>query len=97
MAISYVCPVCGYPDLDEEPRTEESGGSYDICPSCGFEFGVTDDSEGFTYEQWRTQWVQTGMIWWSNMKAPKGWNARKQLHSVTDAPIENDQNPDASE
>ena len=27
------------------------GGSYEICPSCGFQFGVSDDDLGSTYEQ----------------------------------------------
>ena len=47
----YRCPVCGYPGLDEPPRTEESGASYEICPSCGFEFGVTDEDRGISYQQ----------------------------------------------
>ncbi|GGF98327.1 hypothetical protein GCM10007304_10410 [Rhodococcoides trifolii] len=50
--MNHVCPVCEYPYLKEEPRTA-NGGSYEICPRCGFQFGVTDDDLGFTYEQWR--------------------------------------------
>jgi rubredoxin len=50
--MTHVCPVCDYPYLKEEPRTED-GGSYEICPRCGFQFGVTDDDLGFTYAQWR--------------------------------------------
>ena len=51
--MKYQCPVCGYPDLEEEPRSKEGGGSYEICPSCFFEFGYDDDDQGYTYEQWR--------------------------------------------
>ena len=37
------CPVCGYRKLREKPRTYDGGGSFEICPSCGFQFGVSDD------------------------------------------------------
>jgi len=34
-----------------------SGPSYEICPSCGFQFGVSDDDQGYEYEQWREMWL----------------------------------------
>jgi hypothetical protein len=61
MSARYVCPVCGYPDLTEPPRSPDGGGSYEICYSCGFEFGVTDDDLGFTYESWRSRWIERGI------------------------------------
>jgi hypothetical protein len=78
----YRCPVCGYPGLDEPPRTEESGPSYEICPSCGFEFGVTDDDRGIGYEQWRREWIAGGMRWWSRRPVPAGWDPRAQLRDL---------------
>lgn len=76
----YACPVCGYPGLAEPPRSE-SGGSYEICWSCGFEFGVTDDDLGFTYEAWRRRWIERGMPWDSGRlrSAPPGWDPHEQL------------------
>jgi rubredoxin len=75
----YMCPVCGYPSLREPPRTS-SGGSYEICRSCGFEFGVSDDDLGFTYEQWRRNWMEAGMRWQSaGNSAPDGWDPIAQL------------------
>ena len=59
--MKHTCPVCGYPDLQEAPRSERSGGSYEICPSCGFQFGVTDDDQGVSYEQWHEAWRAGGM------------------------------------
>jgi hypothetical protein len=59
--VSFGCPVCGYDGLDEEPRLSAGGGSFEICPSCGFQFGVSDDDEGFTYDAWRKQWIDGGM------------------------------------
>ncbi len=43
--MSYTCPVCGYPCLTERPRLPRSGGGwFEICPSCGSQFGLTDDT-----------------------------------------------------
>lgn len=80
----YTCPVCGYPNLDEPPRsTTSGGGSYEICPSCRFEFGVTDDDRGFTYEQWREKWVQEGMPWRGyDTPKPVNWDPVAQLRSL---------------
>ena len=54
--MNHKCLVCGYPKLEETPRTQSGGGSCEICPSCGFQFGVSDDDRGFTYAQWREKW-----------------------------------------
>jgi hypothetical protein len=32
--------------LTEPPWSEESGGSFEICPSCGIQFGYTDFAGG---------------------------------------------------
>ncbi|SDO66735.1 hypothetical protein SAMN04515671_1642 [Nakamurella panacisegetis] len=81
MTAGYKCPVCGYPGLTELPRTNEGGGSYEICWSCGFEFGVTDDDRGYTYDEWRAMWVERGMPWDSGSLHPKpeGWDPQGQL------------------
>lgn len=79
----HLCPVCGYPDLFEAPRSASGGGSYEICPSCGFQFGVDDDDKGISHEQWREKWVAGGMKWHSQGNAaPKGWDANKQLAAL---------------
>ncbi len=76
------CPVCGYPKLLEAPRTKASGGSYEICPSCGFQFGVSDEDDGFTYEKWRARWIAAGLPWSSQQKPPRGWNPEAQLATL---------------
>lgn len=80
----YTCPACGFTELTEPPRSASGGGSYEICPACGFEFGVTDDDLGHTYESWRARWVSLGMPWWSAdiRPAPDGWNPRIQLERL---------------
>ena len=77
------CPVCGYPALSEEPRTS-SGGSYEICWSCGFEFGVTDDDLGYSYDSWRQLWIDRGMPWDSEPLHPRpaGWDPIAQLERL---------------
>jgi predicted RNA-binding Zn-ribbon protein involved in translation (DUF1610 family) len=82
----FRCPVCGYLGLDEAPWTEESGASYEICPSCGFEFGVTDVDRGISYEQRRREWIAAGMRWWSRRRPPPGWDPRVQLRELTGEP-----------
>ncbi len=81
--MGHICPVCGYPDLEDQPRGEATGGSYEICPSCGFQFGVSDEDRGFTYEQWRKQWVQKGMRWRAvTVAPPPNWDPTEQLRNI---------------
>lgn len=81
--MSYICPVCGFSELKESPRSAAGGGSYEICPSCGFQFGVSDDDLGLTYEKWRNGWVARGMPWSSvGITVPEGWNAREQIRRL---------------
>lgn len=78
----YVCPVCGYPGLTEPPRTPDSGPSYEICPSCGFQFGYDDDSEGIDYATWRRNWLAAGTPWRSRNPPPPGWDPVDQLRAL---------------
>ncbi|MFZ0226653.1 MAG: hypothetical protein WAL41_06865 [Mycobacterium sp.] len=84
--MGYLCPVCGFRDLLETPRSPRTGGaSYEICPSCGFEFGVSDDDLGYSYDRWREEWVTRGMPWSSaGRPAPEGWDPTAQLESLTE-------------
>lgn len=79
----YTCPVCGYPNLSELPWSEEEGGSYEICASCGFEFGYTDEDQGYSYESWRARWIANGMQWRSRgIAPPPGWDPQRQLNDL---------------
>ena len=77
--MKHACPVCNFPGLAEPPRGKSGGGSYEICPSCGFQFGVSDDDGGFTCDQWRKNWLQSGAKWSSRSAPPKNWDAAAQL------------------
>jgi hypothetical protein len=78
------CPVCGYPNLTEQPHSSVSGGASDeICPSCGFQFGFDDDDRHIRYEEWRGRWVSDGMRWFSAGKPqPSDWDPIGQLRSL---------------
>ena len=81
--ISNVCPVCAYDGLYEPPRSSSGGGSYEICPCCGFQFGVSDDDEGFDYDGWRQAWIDNGMNWFSRSRShPDNWDPREQLRRI---------------
>ena len=86
--MSFQCPVCGYPALQEAPRDPQTGsGSYEICPSCGFQFGVDDDDGGWTYAAWRDRWTRAGMRWWStSSEPPPGWDPARQLDALPPPP-----------
>jgi hypothetical protein len=89
--MNFVCPVCGYPYLMEIPWSEQELASYDICPSCGIEFGYDDDQYACGHpgtreelqEQWRDEWVKWGMRWFSRqVSPPPNWDPVKQLASI---------------
>ena len=77
-----ICPVCGYPDLRKGPL-DHGTSSYEICPSCGFEFGYDDGVLKETYQSYRVKWIADGCKWWAtSSKAPAFWDATKQLENT---------------
>lgn len=88
----FMCPVCGFDGLEEPARTLSGGGSDEYCPSCDFQFGVTDIDQGFSDAAWRTLWVARGKPWSHLLYEPQppGWNPDAFLASVGGAP----QHPD---
>ena len=78
------CPVCAYPGLAEPARSKSGGGSYEICPSCGFQFGVDDDDKGITFAHWKKTWLAGGANWSSKgIAKPKGWDGAKQCAALS--------------
>lgn len=78
------CPVCGFTGLFDVPRTSTGGGSFEICQACGFQFGVTDDDRGYSYEAWRLDWIARGSPWDSaRMRpAPPDWDPATTFRSL---------------
>src|ERR1700674_3401585 len=65
------CPVCGY-GMEDQPA------NYNICPSCGTEFGVHDVNASIL--SLRQNWLNTGPRWWSTTDPePPNWAPLKQL------------------
>ena len=77
--MKHMCPVCGYPHLNEVPRKKGNRASFEICPSCGFQFGVSDDDAGHTFQEWRASWIERGMPWSSRQPTPLNWDAAAQV------------------
>lgn len=79
--MTNICPVCGYDKLYQESYNRGTP-SFEICPSCRFEFGVTDYDMGFTFGQWREKWIKEGMKFWWKEDEPKNWDPKRQLLNI---------------
>jgi hypothetical protein len=78
-----ICPVCGYSALGKPPYHDRGFGSGETCPSCGFQFNVTDVRDGWSVRDWRSRWVSGGMLWTSRiLEPPRNWNPQNQLGRV---------------
>jgi hypothetical protein len=83
----FTCPVCGYPDLDEPPYDKYGCSSFDICPSCGTEFGLDDKHATLTptamHDLLRRQWAASGYPWMGSATLPPAdWNPEEQLRGA---------------
>jgi hypothetical protein len=78
MSKSYTCPVCGFGGLMRPPRNEKGGGSCEICPRCGTEFGYHDSSSSDS--ELRHRWLKAGAAWHSRFRCPpQDWDPYRQL------------------
>jgi hypothetical protein len=67
----FPCPVCGFP-------LKYPADDFNICPSCGVEFGY--ETAGRTFDELRREWIRAGAHWTSRVdERPTTWNAWKQL------------------
>lgn len=82
----YLCPVCGYPELDEPPYLNGQA-SFEICPCCGYEFGYNDPNPA-SKETFLRNWVRMGTPWATPSLKPKKWDAKAQLKGI-DVDFEN--------
>jgi len=74
MVVERLCPVCGY-EMDDSPR------DFNICPSCGTEFGLHDVNSSI--ENLREAWLEGGARWHSCViAAPDDWNPYVQLGQI---------------
>ncbi|MGO4128407.1 hypothetical protein AB4Z01_28705 [Inquilinus sp. YAF38] len=80
--MSFACPVCGFPGLDEAPRDEHGCASFEICPCCGIEFGYEDAMT--SHSELRARWIAGGKRWWSYKGPPPDWDADTQLTRINE-------------
>lgn len=78
-----LCPVCGF-DSPGSLTSPDGSPSFEICPSCGFEFGYDDGVCGETYDSYRKHWIATGCKFWAapRMAVPGDWNPEAQLLAI---------------
>ena len=76
----HMCPVCGFLGL-EEPAYTGGAPSYEICPSCGTEFGLHDYDQSFV--KLRQRWIRGGCQFSFPDLQPPGWSAKQQLKRLT--------------
>jgi hypothetical protein len=81
VSIKNICPVCGYDGLTRPPYDKRGFGSHEACPSCGFQFNVSDVQQGWSHRDWRARWIADGMQWSSQtIDRPRRWSAGNQLN-----------------
>jgi|SRR5208337_2074308 len=74
MNIENLCPVCGF-EMEAPPK------NYNICSSCGTEFGVNDVNASIA--ELREAWMKTGPMWWSKTEPkPTDWDPLKQMEDA---------------
>lgn len=79
----YLCPICGYPDLDEPAYNLLTGDpSFDICPCCGYEYGYGDPTTSASKEIFLRNWIRLGTPWSRPGLRPSNWDARIQLRGI---------------
>jgi hypothetical protein len=80
----YVCLVCGYSELTK-PYGDYLRPSYEICPTCGYQYGYHDYFQ--TPINYRKRWIDEGANWWAHGgPIESNWNARQQLKRLDDLP-----------
>jgi rRNA maturation protein Nop10 len=79
-ALKNICPVCGFAGLMKPAYDKRGFGSLETCPSCGFQFNVSDAQHGWSHRDWRDRWVTAGMPWCSGtLPRPRRWSAKNQI------------------
>jgi hypothetical protein len=56
----HICPVCEFNGLKEEAFGPDNEPSYEICPSCGFEFGFDGGNDPGKFKEFRERWIKNG-------------------------------------
>lgn len=77
----HLCPVCGF--LLKYPAAD-----FNICPSCGVEFGT--DDRNYSIQELQQAWIGRGMPWSSPVSPkPEHFRPLEQLENL-EAPAANE-------
>ncbi len=78
----YICPICGYNELEEPAYDIHDCPTFCICPCCLNEFGYSDATR--SHEELRIEWISNGKKWGRLGEAPpKNWDATTQLKNIS--------------
>jgi len=79
--MAHTCPVCGFAQLAEPAYDNAGCASFELCPSCGTEFGYDDVTK--SHAELRALWLAAGTPWSSRATAPPpNWDAMEQLRAA---------------
>lgn len=60
--------------------------SYEVCPCCGFEFGLEDEAPDSTkatsFEDYLATWISAGGRWFEPELKPENWALAAQLETA---------------
>ncbi len=74
----YPCPVCSFP-------MDDPASDWNICPSCGTEFGLHDVNS--SVDALRKYWLDNGAKWWAKFEPkPDWWNPTAPENTNQSAP-----------
>ena len=85
MSEKFICPVCGFKGLEENPYANSKEPSFEICACCGYEFGFDDSSDTSaekSYQTYREKWIKEGANWLLPQFMPSDWQLNKQLENI---------------
>jgi hypothetical protein len=85
----YICPVCGYAELNNPAWDDDLNPSWDICPSCGthfgyYDFGTIKEEIALRHNILRKAWIDKGRPWHSTSQMqPPDWNPSEQIKNIS--------------
>lgn len=80
----YLCPSCGYKfPLSLYAEDGQFDSVDEICSACGYQYGYTDINSGYSFQEWRHQWIAQGMKFKHQIEnQDPRWNPIAQLQTI---------------
>jgi hypothetical protein len=88
MSQKYICPICGYSDLNYEPFDKSGNPSDTICSCCGYQFGYElSRPDTNLILQLRQNWISKNCPFFDISK-PKNWELESQLKNTLEIDLD---------